>query len=620
MLLANPVQRMVWLRVALLFCLTVFAGRAVQLQAIQASTYAKQAAEQMRETRTLEPRRGTITDRFGTVMAASVPAVTVIADPTSIARNGVAESRPMTSSEQAIAQAAPAAIAQVLAKHLGGGPEKYLPMLSTANDKAGRPIRYAVVAQQVDASVWNDISKDLRAGGPVPGLRKGAPYWFGLSKKDNPRRIYPSGSVGGNVIGTTVRTERDGVTRTRGITGLEKYLDADLVGTPGREVYEASAYGRIPLGTDTLVPAVDGYTYTTTLDATLQQAAESALAHGITTSAGSTGTAIVMNVKTGEVLADASLPAYDPTKVSATAAQKNLLNRSAESMYEPGSVEKVLTMAALADRGLVTADTRVGVPAKLPSGGGNITDSFSHGQIGLTARGVVAYSSNIGTVLLARQMDKARLVDYLRSFGLGEQTGIQLPNETKGLLPTTMTDAQRDQVAFGQGLAVNALQMASAVSGIVNDGVYNPPTLLKAATDAQGRPVALPAKAPRRVVSKQASAQVRDMMEAVIQLRPEVRAIPGYRTIGKSGTAERPDGKGGYSGYTASFALAAPAEDPQLLVYVVIDDPQGDRHQGSEIGLPVANEVMRLALPRYGVRPGTTPAPQLPTKYETKQR
>ncbi len=616
--LAEPMQRLHWLRLLLAIAVTLFMGRAVQLQALQASSYAADAAEQMTQTRTLEPQRGTITDRFGTVMAASVPAVTIIADPMSIARNGVSDSRAMSSAEERIAKAAPAAIAAILAKHLGGTPEQYLPALTTTKDKAGKDIRYVVINQQVDASVWNDISKQMRAGGPVAELKKGAPYWFGLSKQDNPRRIYPSGSVAGNLIGTTSRVDdKAGGRRTTGVTGLEQFLDADLTGRAGKETYESSAYGRIPLGNNTLIPAVDGYNYTSTIDATLQQTAESALAKGIVDAAGSTGTAIVMNIKTGEILADASLPGYDPTKISETAAKNDLLNRSAESMYEPGSVEKVLTMAALADKGMVTADTQVVVPPKLASGGGNITDDFPHGTAHLTARGVIANSSNIGTSLLARQMDKATFLAYLRSFGLGERTGIQLPKETKGLLPKEpMQDYSRDQIAFGQGLSVNALQISAAVAGVVNDGVYNPPTLLKSATDSAGKPVALATPTPRRIISKEASAEVRDMMESVIQLKPKVRAIPGYRTIGKSGTAERPDGKGGYSGSTSSFVLAAPAENPQILVYVVIDEPESAEHQGSQIALPVTNEIMKLALPRYGVAPSTTPAPQLPTTYE----
>lgn len=603
--LVQPTQRLRWLLLSILVMVSLSMGRAVQLQAIDAQGYAADAASQMIHTREVAAQRGTITDRFGTVMAATVPAVRVLADPEAISRNGIDSRVTMTDKQQAVAAQNANALSQILAKYAGGKPADYLPAL-TAKGRDGKLLRYKVVLPQVDASIWNQINKDMKAGGTLNGVR--SRYWYGIYKEDNPRRIYPSGSVGGNLVGM----EQAG----KGLTGLENELDSSLKGTDGKETYESSVYGRIPLGTDVLIPPKDGTNYTLTVDATMQQVAEAALAKGLTSSGASNGTAIVMNVKTGEVLADASLPGYDPNRISKVAAANSMLNRSVESQYEPGSVEKVLTMAALADKGLVTADTHVVAPAKLASGDGHITDDFSHGTIKLTARGVIAYSSNIGTSLLARQMDKATLVDYLQKFGLGQRTGVELPGETRGILPKPdMADYTRDQISFGQGLAVNAMQMAAAVSGVVNDGVYNPPTLLRSASTSDGKAVPLPAKEPRRIISKEASAQVRDMMESVITLHDD-RRIDGYRTIGKSGTAERPDGKGGHQGFTASFALAAPAEDPQLLVYVVIDQPETYEHQGSQVALPVANEVMKLALPRYGVQPSSSKAPDLPLTYK----
>ncbi len=603
--LASPDKRLRWMLVAVLLVLALFMGRALQLQAFDSKAYAAKAAEQMTNTVTLIPQRGTVSDRFGTTMAATIPAVKITADPSMIARNGMDSRSELSRKQQAVADATPGALAAILAKHLGGKKETYLATLTRKNAE-GKLSGYEVVAPQVETTVWNEIKKDMARGGTV-GEYKTA-YWYGLFKEDNPKRIYPSGSVGGNVVGV--------MQGKAGTTGLERSLNAELTGTEGREIYQSSAYGRIPLGTNVLTPAVDGFNYSLALDATLQQSAEAALAHGMTSSASATGTAVVMNVKTGEVLADASLPGYDPNKVSAAAAKNSMLNRSVEDIYEPGSVQKVLTMAALADKGLVTADTRVEVPGKLASGGGYIRDSFAHETLHMTARGVVAKSSNIGTAMLARTMDKATLVDYLAKFGLGQRTGIELSMEAQGTLPKRdMADYSRDQVAFGQGLAVTAVQEAAAVAGIVNDGVYNPPTLLKQASTTDGEAVVLPEKQARRVISKQASAEVRDMMEAVIQLDPKKREIPGYRTIGKSGTAERPDGKGGYNGYTASFVMAAPAEDPQILVYVVLDLPLTS-HQGSQSALPVAQEIMKLALPRYGVLPSGEPAPQDPIDYE----
>ncbi|GAA1376487.1 cell division protein FtsI [Luteococcus sanguinis] len=614
--LASPRRRLNILLVLVALVLSGFVVRAFQLQAFDSQAYASKAAKQMTRTATLIAQRGTITDRNGVVMAASEPAVKIIADPSMIARNGVDKRRDLTTSETAIASQNAVAIAEALAKYLGGKSTDYLPKLSEKSTN-GSLKQYVVIQRHVPAATYQLLQAELAKGGKVTvdGKEYKAPYWYGLYKEDDPVRQYPGGSVGGNLIGT-INDEQ------KATGGVELSLTDMLKGTNGSESYEASAYGRIPLGSQVLTPAVDGDNVTLTLDSEMQQIAEAALAKGIEGSAAKTGTAIVMNVKTGEVLADASLPSYDPTDMTKVKAE-NLGNRSVTTPYEPGSVQKVLTMAMLADKAGITADSRVVVEDKYASGDGYIRDSFSHDRLYLTARGIIAKSSNIGmATLISDAVDKRKvmteqdIVDYLKSFGLGARTGIQLPGESAGVLPTAdMPQYTRDQIAFGQGLSVTAVQEAAAVAAIANDGVYNAPTLVKAATDGTGATVDLPATASHRVVSVAAAEQVQDMMEAVIQLNPEQRAIDGYRTIGKSGTAERANNSGGYTGYTASFALAAPAEDPQILVYVVIDQPEKS-HQGSEIALPVANSIMKLALPRYGVLPSTTEAADEPLDYE----
>ena len=184
---------------------------------------------------------------------------------------------------------------------------------------------------------------------------------------------------------------------------LEGWLDSQLAGTPGQEVYEHSTYGRIPLGTNVLTPPVNGINYSLTLDADLQWFSEQALADGIAKAGAKTGSILVMNPNNGEILALATAPSFDSANPGA-ADPGNLGNRTVTEAFEPGSTEKVLTMAALADSGLVTPDTKVDIPARIASGGGYVTDSFEHGQIKLTARGVMAQSSNIGTIKLTRQM------------------------------------------------------------------------------------------------------------------------------------------------------------------------------------------------------------------------
>lgn len=215
-------------------------------------------------------------------------------------------------------------------------------------------------------------------------------------------------------------------------------------------------------------------------------------------------------------------------------------------------------------------------------------------------------------------MPKAQLSEYLASFGLGARSEIGLPGETSGSLPgAEMPDYTRDQISFGQGLSVNAVQMAAAVSAAVNGGTYQQPSIIKSATAADGTPVELPERSSHRVISEEASAATLDMMEAVIsELGDGSRAIEGYRTAGKSGTSQRYDPDCAcYSGFTASFVGVAPAEDPQLLVYVVLDQPSNG-NLGSRLALPVVNNVLKMALPRYNVLPSSTEPPGGALEFE----
>ena len=219
----------------------------------------------------------------------------------------------------------------------------------------------------------------------------------------------------------------------------------------------------------------------------MQWIAERRLAEQVAKTRADSGFAIVMDVKTGQLIALANSPTYDSSRPQA-AKSEDRGNRAVSAPYEPGSVQKVLTSAALIDSGTVTPSTRVVIPSRLASAGRSIKDHFSHGVLHYTMRGVIADSSNIGTALLTRQLDKQKLRDYLVSFGLGAKTNIQLPGESGGIIPKQdMTDGQRDQIAFGQAIAVTGIQEAAAIAGIVNGGIYNPPTVIKRATDGEGR-------------------------------------------------------------------------------------------------------------------------------------
>lgn len=576
--------------------------RAVQLQGIDAKAYAAEAAAKMTKTRELPATRGSISDRNGVVLAATEPAMLVSIDPDMVRTNGADKRYPMSKKKQAEAAAAPEAVADLLVKHLGGRKADYLALINEDS-------RYEVVARQVPAATYTALQADMKLG--IDGDRKRP--WYGVFGTTDAIRTYPNRSVASNVIGF-VNAEGEGA------AGLEYALDDKLTGTAGTQAFDSSTYGRIPLGNSTMTPAVDGASYELTIDSDLNWMAEQALAQGARSAGAKTGTLVAMNVTNGEILALANYPSYD-SAAPGTAKADDLGNRAVTQAYEPGSVEKVLTMAALADKGLVTPDSQVVVPPSIASGDGVVRDSYDHGTVNMTARGIIANSSNIGTIKLARELDKGELRDYLSAFGLGAKSGIGLPGETAGRLPDAdMADYTRDQISFGQGLSVNAVQFSAAIAAAVNGGIYHQPTIIRSAKQADGTPIELPAPTSRRVVSEEASKQVVEMMESVITMGKPVekrdRDIPGYRTAGKSGTAQRfdPECKC-YNGFTSSFVGVAPAENPQILVYVALDQPTGE-NLGSRIALPVVNNLLKVALPRYNVAPSTTEAPNGPLTFD----
>ncbi len=590
--------------------LGVAGARAFQLQALDPQAFAAEAAKKMQISRDIPAQRGAILDRNGVVLAETEPGFMIFVDPDMIKTNGADKRYKMSAQKQAEAAAAPGAVADILVKHLGGRKEDYLEIFDRRDTKTGKRSQYEVVARRVSAHTFTRIQDDMNAGvGGEDVGEHGAKRWYGVFGESDPIRSYPNRTTGSNVVGF-VNGEGDGA------SGLEFALEKEIEGVNGTSTFDRSTYGRIPLGTNTMVPAKDGASYQLTIDSDLQWMTDQFLAQGIQKAGAKTGTAVAMNVKSGEILALSVLPTFDSSNPGA-ADQEDLGNRAVTQAYEPGSTQKVLTMAALADQGLVTPDTKVRVPEKIASGSGYVRDSFEHGTLQLTARGVVAQSSNIGTIELARQMDKGQLHSYLSSFGLGNRTGVGLPGEAKGHLPAAdMADFTRDQISFGQGLSVNAVQMAGALASVVNGGTYHQPTIIKSAKDAEGNELERKEPTSRKVISEEASAMTVNMMEAVTMADPEERSIPGYRVAGKSGTAQRYNPKCKcYKGFTASYVGVAPAEDPQILVYVVIDQP-ANGNLGSRLALPVVNQVLQVALPRYNVLPSTTKAPREPLTFE----
>jgi cell division protein FtsI (penicillin-binding protein 3) len=353
------------------------------------------------------------------------------------------------------------------------------------------------------------------------------------------------------------------------------------------------------------------------LDSDLQYYAQQEIATQVKATRASSGTVIVMNPANGQVLALAVAPGFDPNHL-ATAKPADLGDPAITDPYEPGSVNKVITMSAGLEDGLVTPTSKFVIPPSLTVAGTPFHDAETHGTENLTLTGILAQSSNIGAIEVARELGAKRLDDYLKGYGFGKTTGLGLPGESAGILPplSQWSGTTLPTLSFGQGVAVTAMQVASVYSTIANDGVRVTPNLVESTTDPQGHrhPMAPPAR--HRVISARVAAELRAMMESVISPQgtaPEAR-IPGYTVAGKTGTADRSNGRGGYSGYTASFVGMVPAEHPKLVCEVVLQQPRTDHFGGSVAG-PVFHNVMGFALQTFGIAPTGTRLPKIPLTW-----
>ena len=448
--LAAPGRRLHVLLIVIGMALSLCAGRLIQLQGFDSSSYPVDA---LTRTLSLLPARGQITDRNGLVLAATQPAVAVTADPSLTAPRALE-------------------IAAVLSSHLGMSTTELMPLLTKPRS------RFVYIKKKVPALTYTELATEL-------AKRK----VYGVFRENDPIRTYPNSSIGSSVVGFV---GADG----RGLAGLELKLNASLAGVEGKQTFQSAPNGsKIPLGESSMTPAQNGVSYQLTLDSEIEWAAQRRVAEMVRKTKADSGFVIVLDVKTGQVLALAHAPSYDSARPQA-AKPEDRGNRAVSAPYEPGSVQKILTAAALFDSGTATPTSRVVVPNRLASGGRTIKDHFSHDRLRYNLRGVIANSSNIGAALLTRQLSKQALHDYLVSFGLGSRTGIELPGESVGIVPPAdMPDGQRDQVAFGQAISVTGIQEAAAIAGLVNGGIYNPPTVLKKAYDADGREIAYRAAA-----------------------------------------------------------------------------------------------------------------------------
>lgn len=560
--------------------LSFFGARLLQLQGIDPKAYAEMAAAEGVVEVVLPAERGDILDRNGDPLADSISGRMVVADP------------------QLTEEDAPE-LARLLADRLG------IDYFTTLQALRGREegSRFEFVARRVPSTLATETLTALEEAG-----------FEGITLRDDPVRDYPSDDVAANVLGFV---GTDGP-----LAGFERTFDEQLAGTDGTARYQVGGGNRIPLGENTLVPAVNGEPLQTTLDRDMQWFTQRVLSQAVRKYRAQSGVAIVMDTRTGELVSLADYPTYDANEPLEATKKEDLGSRALSEVYEPGSVEKVLTVSSLIDAGKASPRQRFKVPSSLMRQDRPIGDWFDHGTLRMTLAGIIAQSSNIGTVLATDAFNPSQLVDYLQRFGLGERTDIGVHGESRGILTpgSEMTSQTKDRVAFGQSLSVNAVQMTAAINAIANGGVRVDPSIIRgSATTHDGITVGTDTTEATRVISRKAARQTTKMMELVVD--DEVGVAPGaqvadYLVAGKTGTAQRVDPDCAcYDGSTTvSFGGFAPADDPRFTVYVAVHAPEGEAGGGS-VGGPAFSRIMGFALSRYGVPPTGGKPSRLPVEW-----
>ncbi len=532
--------------------------RLVVVQALEADVYADHGRDQRLQREVLAADRGTIFDRDGRELAVTVDSVTVYANPREIED--------------------PVTVARLLAPLLRMNMLDVLDALTTDGT-------FAYVARQLESA---DAQRVREAR--LPGI-----YFL-----QEPKRVYPMGDLTAHVIGFVRADDNEG------LEGLEYQYEAALAGIPGELLVERDPQGRtIPQGEYQVVPAEPGSDLVLTIKTEIQFAAAEALALAIERTGAAGGSIVVVDPTNGEILAMVNTPAFDPNDRSG-AAPEAFRNRAVTDSFEPGSTMKLVTISAALEAGLAGPDTLFEIPLRLERGDTTFTDATNHPPE-LTVTGIVAHSSNLGTIMLGEQLGARDLHRMLHAFGLGQPTGLDFPGETAGLLRTPDDWCETTCIAstsIGYRVSVTTLQMAMVYAAVANDGVWTEPYLVSSRVDVDGTVVPFTPQT-RRVISENTAWVMRRLLaEVVAEGTGRAAEIPGYSVGGKTGTADKLQEDGTYGDTTiASFVGMAPIEDPKLVVAVVVDAPAWEYRTGGAAAAPAFAEVMEAALHRMGVVP-----------------
>ena len=552
----------------------LFGLRLVQVQALQANNYRERAVNEMEKVKTLQAPRGDITDINGVPFARSVAATSIVVDQTQILN--------------------PAKVAAFVAPILNMS-------VSDVQTALTGKRKWNMVAENAKPATWLKLVSAIdQYNSRFPGMSP--ERIIGFFPERSYIREYPSGSLIASLIGFV---NHDGI----GATGLESSMNSTITGKQGKYSYANGYKAEIPGSQSEIIPAQAGTSIRLTVDRDIQWVASKAIADVVKSSRALSGTVIVMDPKTGQILAHATAPTFDPnntSKVSLVA----MRNPSVQDVYEPGSTGKVMTLAAALEEKKVTPETVLTIPYALKRSTKVFHDHEPHPDQRLTTAGVLAVSSNTGSIKIGEMLSNDSLYNYLTKFGIGTKTGSGLPGESRGILRkvSDWSGTTAPTVAFGQGYSLTAMQATSVFATIANDGVRVSPTVIAGTSDSSGNYTPSATRESVRVISSDTAAKMRLMMESVVSSNGTApsAAIPGYRVAGKTGTAQRIDDTCGcYRGYTASFIGFAPADNPAYVISVTIQDPKG-LHWGGYLGGPVFKKVMSFVLQSKGVAPTGT--------------
>ena len=539
-------------RIGLLFALFLVllglaALRATWLGTVKSGSLADRAVSQQVEDLTVNARRGTIVDRNGIELAVSEDAVTVFAHPFLVDD--------------------PAKVAARLAPLIGRTESELLEKLSDKDSG------FVYLRRKMDAALGERI-EELKIEG--------------IDTVVEAKRTYPQGPLAAQVLGMVG-------TDNTGLAGLEYSRDRELHGNDGKRRLVKDALGE-PISMIEVEHAEPGTDLRLTLDARIQERTEAVLADVGRTYMPQGATAVVMDPRSGEILALANWPRVDANNVDGSPEYARR-NRAIQANYEPGSTFKAFTVAGAIEEGLVEPGTQLSVPPLIQVADRTVGEAHDGGGGTFTVADILARSSNVGSVMIGLKLGATRFDRWVRRFGFGEQTGVDLPGEEGGIVlrPENYSGSSMGNMPIGQGIAVTPMQMASAYTAIANHGVMRPPYVIKGNQPA-----------PKRVLSRRTAAEVSKMLEGVLAAggTAEEASVDGYTLAGKTGTAEKAI-KGGYSktDFIASFIGFAPAKDPRLLVAVMVDTPLGD-HSGGTVAAPAFERIMEFALPYLKIPPG----------------